>query len=116
MRLSIWRPYAVALDGNVHQIEARLRRMRHFMREKNRTGAGPINWLRFAKLADWFRQLLDVEKLQHGSALAARNNQSVALRKLLRRPHLKRPSPRPLNSLPVRLKIPLQREHAHSFH
>src|ERR1700730_7247169 len=81
-------PVPVAQHGHVQQAERFLPRILHFRGEQNRAGTSAQNgFVLSRRFIDRVVQTLSLQELQLRGSLAARQNQTVAARKVLARAH-----------------------------
>ena len=77
---------AVAFDGEVHQVQAFLARMRDVGGQKNNARAGAENRLRLAELSQRSEHFEAMQQIQHGGALATGEHEAVDFVELLGSP------------------------------
>src|SRR5665213_2531200 len=107
---------SVALDGEIHQAQARLRGMCYFAGQQDRSGATAEDRLVLIEALERFGQPFLVQQLQHGGTFATRDDQAVAAVQVGNRAYLNGVSAGPLYGLAMRFKVALQRQNAGSFH
>ncbi len=110
----------VALDGNIHEAERRLHRMRDFAGEQNGSGAASIYGFLCGEGANGLDELLHFEELPHGGAFAARNDESITARDIGSRSYFDGLSgmsgvARAFDGVAVRFEIALQRQDTDGF-
>ncbi len=105
----------VAFDGDVHQAEARLRGMRDFAGQQNRSGATAVDRLVLAEALERFGQPFLIEQLQHGGAFAAGDDQAVAALQVGNGAHFDGVAAGPLDRFAMRFEVALQGQNAGGF-
>jgi hypothetical protein len=109
-------PIGIPRDDQVREPQRLLRGSAHLAREQNRTGASAEE--RRAARVEGTQSCLEpffLQKLQHGGALAARQDHGVHLRGLFRRAHQHVIDAQPLEHACVRLVIALHSKYP-DFH
>src|SRR5665213_2630268 len=103
---------AIALDGHIDNAETFLRRVLHLRREEDGSGAGTEHRLALREFQQRLPEVHVIQELEHGGALAARNNQAVNRVQFPGRADLHGVGAGALKGLFMRFKIALQRQYA----
>ena len=106
----------VAFHADIDEAETFLRRTRDFVSQKDCSGASAEDGASAAELAQGLHQVLFVQQLEHGGALASRNDQPIEPFQIGCRAHRSRLSSGALDGLGMRVEIALQREHSNLLH
>src|SRR5579863_1046446 len=109
-------PVGITLDSEVDGAKAFLRRVAHFLRQKNSSRAGSEDWLLTRELTQRFVEIHEVDELEHGGALAAWYHQAVDVLQLRCGADEDRLGARAFERLRVRFEVALQRENPDPFH
>src|SRR5579884_2713797 len=102
----------IALHIQIHQPQRALLRPRNTLSQQDGARAGAENRLLLAETAQWLEQVLLIDQLEHGRALAAGDDQAIDISELRRRAHRFRLRTGAPQCIFVGFEIALEREHA----
>jgi hypothetical protein len=103
----------IALDGDVHQREARLRGTGNLSCKKNGAGARSENGLALSEGAQRFKKIFQADQLKHGGTFPARDDQTIARSQILSRADFNGTHMGALQSPHMRKEIALEGEDAY---